>query len=364
VTSNPSVTVIIPVHNEEALLPECLDSVVSQSLRDLEVLCVDDASSDGSPDILARYAEQDQRVQVIRVEPNQGQGNARNVGMEAARGRYLFHLDSDDYLAPGALEHLCAVADRDEADIVYGRSTLVDRSTGQRLSYRNDAKYVFTTVRRTTLNDFPALVYAHNTLNRVYRADFVRGANLRFGQETRWAEDVLFSLRANLRARSITTSMSPTYFYRFGGYLENATPAKCFDARDNMIRGLRLVEQEGEEPLVREMRRKQAAEASNLVRAARVFDRAGLLAYVKSCQPMVEGTPFGVLDSLPDYPRHFARLLKEGDFEGALQAWERKSAQQPPPRWAEGPWVARLKRHVPVRVKESVKRVLWLMRKR
>lgn len=363
VTSRPRVSLIIPVHNEETLLAECLDSVLSQTVEDLEAICVNDASTDRSPEILAAYAARDPRVRVIQVEPNQGQGNARNLGMEAATGKYLFHLDSDDYLAPSAMEHLCGSADRDEADIVYGRSTLVDRSTGQRLTYRNDAKYVFTTVRRTTLNDFPALVYAHNTLNRVYRSAFLRDQAIRFGQETRWAEDVLFSLRANLGATSISTSMVPTYFYRFGGYLGNATPEKCYDARDNMIRGLRMVEEVGEAPLKREMQRKQATEASNLVRAARVFDRAGLLAYVESCQPMVTETSYGVLDSLPDYPRRFARALKAGDFEGALRAWERKDAQQPPPRWAATPWVVRLKPFVPVRVKDAAKRMLWRIRR-
>ena len=84
------ISVIIPVYNVEAYITECLDSVLSQSHRDIEVICVDDCGKDGSLAIAERYAEQDSRVKIIRHEHNRGVGPARNTGMDAASGEYIY----------------------------------------------------------------------------------------------------------------------------------------------------------------------------------------------------------------------------------------------------------------------------------
>lgn len=91
------VSVIIPVYNVEPYLKQCMDSVVGQTLKDIEIICVDDGSTDGSLDILKEYATEDSRIQIIE-QKNAGAGAARNNGMRHATGKYLSFLDSDDFL--------------------------------------------------------------------------------------------------------------------------------------------------------------------------------------------------------------------------------------------------------------------------
>ena len=90
------VSVVIPIYNTEQYLRQCLDSVVGQTLTDIEVICVDDGSTDGSPPILAEYAAQDSRFQIMTQE-NAGPGAARNSGLRVSSGEYLIFLDSDDW---------------------------------------------------------------------------------------------------------------------------------------------------------------------------------------------------------------------------------------------------------------------------
>ena len=118
----PRVSIVIPVCNVERYLPECLESALAQTLSDIEVICVDDGSTDGSLKILQRFAARDSRVQVIEHRVNQGLPVARNTGMEAARGSYLFFLDSDDRLQPDILRKAAEEAVSSGADIVATRA--------------------------------------------------------------------------------------------------------------------------------------------------------------------------------------------------------------------------------------------------
>ncbi len=116
-SSAPAVSVIIPVYNTAPWLPSCLDSILNQSLKDIEILCVDDGSDDGSRDILLKYAARDARMAVFS-ERNSGQSAARNRGTEQARGRYIYFMDSDDLLEPEALKELTEQADRDDLELL------------------------------------------------------------------------------------------------------------------------------------------------------------------------------------------------------------------------------------------------------
>ena len=102
---NPVVSVVIPVYNVELYLEDCLNSVSNQTIHNIEIICVNDGSTDNSLNILQRYAEQDNRIIVVNQE-NQGASHARNVGMQYAKGRYIYFLDSDDYIACDALKIL------------------------------------------------------------------------------------------------------------------------------------------------------------------------------------------------------------------------------------------------------------------
>ena len=131
----PKVSVIIPVYNVERYLGECLDSILGQTLKDIEVLCVDDASTDASPRILADYAAKDPRVRVFQAEHG-GAFKARKIGVEAATGEYIHFMDADDLLELRTFEELCARMDRDRLDHVVFESSVfcesdVTRETGK-----------------------------------------------------------------------------------------------------------------------------------------------------------------------------------------------------------------------------------------
>ena len=119
------VSVVIPVYKVEKFLPSCLDSVLSQTLRDIEVICIDDASPDRCPEMLDEYAAKDARIRVLHLPENHQQGYGRNRGLEMARGKYIYFLDSDDMIAPEALEELYAAAEKDQLDCIYFDSQVI-----------------------------------------------------------------------------------------------------------------------------------------------------------------------------------------------------------------------------------------------
>ena len=116
----PKISLLVAVYNTAAYLSQCLDSLLSQTLKDIEVICVDDASTDNSLDILHQYAEKDERVKVFALKENCGQAHARNVGLSHATGDYIGFVDSDDWLSQDALEKVCE-SFRDDVDSVLFR---------------------------------------------------------------------------------------------------------------------------------------------------------------------------------------------------------------------------------------------------
>ena len=121
------VTVVIPVYNVEAYLPACLDSVLGHSLEEIEIICIDDASPDRCGAILDEYAEKDKRVKVIHLPENHKQGYGRNRGEEAARGKYIYFLDSDDMITGTALEEMYEIAEADKLDgIIFDSQVLYE----------------------------------------------------------------------------------------------------------------------------------------------------------------------------------------------------------------------------------------------
>ena len=126
----PKVSVIVPVYNVEKYLGECLDSVLRQTLKDIEIVCVDDGSTDSSAKILADYAAKDSRIKVV-TQANAGLSAARNAGMDAASGEYVCFIDSDDWIVDDAMERCVAACDRDGLDqFVFGCSVMADENDG------------------------------------------------------------------------------------------------------------------------------------------------------------------------------------------------------------------------------------------
>lgn len=122
------VSIIIPVYNTEAYLPACLDSVLAQTLTDIEVICIDDASPDRCGQILDDYAAKDARVKVIHLPENHQQGYGRNRGQEKASGEYVYFLDSDDMITPNAMQELYDLAKEGALDGIFFDSQVIYES--------------------------------------------------------------------------------------------------------------------------------------------------------------------------------------------------------------------------------------------
>lgn len=112
------VSVVIPVYNVEKYIEECLVSVLNQTLKDVEIICVNDGTPDHSMDIVEKYAKEDDRIVIVNKE-NGGLSSARNAGLRVATGKYVYFMDSDDYLLENTLEKLCAVAEEKKLDSIF-----------------------------------------------------------------------------------------------------------------------------------------------------------------------------------------------------------------------------------------------------
>lgn len=115
--SEIKVSVIVPVYNVEKYLEECVDSLIGQTLKEIEILLIDDGSTDSSGEICDRYAQAYENISVIH-KSNGGLGDARNVGFSNAKGKYVYFIDSDDYLELGALEYLYEEAEKNQLDVI------------------------------------------------------------------------------------------------------------------------------------------------------------------------------------------------------------------------------------------------------
>lgn len=111
------ISIIIPVYNVEKYLHECLDSIINQTFTDIEIICVDDGSTDKSSEILEEYEQKDKRFTVIS-QPNKGVSAARNRGMQQAKGKYIMFVDSDDWLAHNACEQAYKAATGNDCDML------------------------------------------------------------------------------------------------------------------------------------------------------------------------------------------------------------------------------------------------------
>ncbi|MGV7096556.1 glycosyltransferase family 2 protein [Desulfovibrio sp. QI0434] len=118
------ISVIVPIYNSDQYLNDCLNSLINQQYTKFEIICVDDCGTDTSMEIAQQFAQQDPRFKILRHSSNLGMGPARNAGLDHAKGKYVFFLDSDDFLHPAALEHLYSTAEADKADVVIAKTNV------------------------------------------------------------------------------------------------------------------------------------------------------------------------------------------------------------------------------------------------
>lgn len=199
------VSVIIPVYNAEKYLVQCLDSVLGQTLKEMEMILVDDGSTDHSLQILKQYEKKDTRIRVITQE-NQGPAAARNAGLAHAAGEYLAFLDADDFFAPNMLEEMYTACVEHDADISVVRSI----EYHERSQVYKDMRYsIYETVlpEKNPFSWRDAPKYVFNTFkgwawDKLFRREMVLKNKLEF-QNIRSSEDMLFVFMALIYANQI-----------------------------------------------------------------------------------------------------------------------------------------------------------------
>ncbi len=127
---NIKVSIIVPVYNVEKYLQSCMDSLVNQTLEDIEIICVNDGSTDNSLEILESYAKKDSRIKVFTIE-NSGNSIARNYGIKIAKGKYVGFVDSDDYINETMFEKLYNSCEQNDLDLAICKISLFDDKTGE-----------------------------------------------------------------------------------------------------------------------------------------------------------------------------------------------------------------------------------------
>lgn len=215
--NSPTVSVVVPVYNAADYLPECLDSILAQTIEDVEVICVDDGSTDNSLDILRSYEQSDPRVAVLK-QNNAGPGVARNTGIEAARGEYLYFLDADDFCHPTFLEKALQASKTNDADVVVCRFNLYNQQVQVEISpawtLRSDLYPTGSFDWRSNPRDLFATFHNY-PWNKLVRTEFIKKNSIRF-QDIYLTEDFLFSAKVLVLAKSIVCLNEPLVSHREG----------------------------------------------------------------------------------------------------------------------------------------------------
>jgi CDP-glycerol glycerophosphotransferase len=206
----PRISVVVPIYNVEDYLLPCLESIAAQRVDDLEVVMVDDGSTDGSGGIAQDFADRDPRFKLIR-QANGGLSSARNTGIEAATGELLAFVDSDDVLAADAYARLLGALERTGSDFATGNvHRLTDEGTAQAPFL---ARTFTRTMLRTHVTRFRPLIADRIVWNKLWRRDFWDRNGYRF-PEGRVHEDIPVVVPAQFAARSVDVIAEPVYYWR------------------------------------------------------------------------------------------------------------------------------------------------------
>ncbi len=222
--SNIDVSVIIPVYNVAKYIDDCVSSVCSQTMKNIEILLVDDGSTDNSAEMCARWTEKDSRVRLIQ-QPNQGVSVARNRGIEESRGKWIAFIDSDDWIEPEYLETLYKNAVKNNTDVsICGFFFDYPDEQVARGHYPTDMSFN----GRKEVSRIQIQILAKNMCGidgnsgdrigapwcKLFKADFIKSNKLTYVPGLRRSQDVVFNLYALEKAEKICYVNIPAYHYR------------------------------------------------------------------------------------------------------------------------------------------------------
>lgn len=220
------VSVIIPIYNASDYLVECLDSIINQTLKDIEIILINDGSTDNSLEILSAYAKMDSRIIVIN-QTNIGAGLSRNKGIDIARGKYLSFLDADDFFELDMLEKTYTHSEQATSDICVFRSSIYNNNIITPMNYtilefllpRQDV-FCLGDIKKDAFKAFVGWAW-----DKLFLTDFVKSNNLLF-QDLRTSNDLLFVYTALLSAEKITVLNEHLSYHR------ESTPTSLSNTRE------------------------------------------------------------------------------------------------------------------------------------
>ena len=204
----PELSVIIPVYNTDKYLEKSLDSLTSQTLKDIEIICVNDGSTDNSLAVLQKYADKDSRIIVINQE-HKMQGAARNAGIKIAEGEYIGFVDSDDWVDKDYFEKLYNAVKKYDSDIAL--ATNIRTGHGKTKKRLNITKEEYLTDLQNKV-DTCHLWKDGCPTNKIYRADLLRENEILFPEGV-ICEDKIFTTKAVYYANGIVTVPNVYYYY-------------------------------------------------------------------------------------------------------------------------------------------------------
>ena len=207
-----AISVVIPVYNTREWLRRCLDSVQGQTFRDLEIICIDDGSTDGTPDFLRDRAAGDMRIRVITLPENHGVPYARNLAIDEAKGKYLYYMDSDDWIDPDYLEQMFIRAERTGQDVVINGNWYLEYDDPSKRTHcgrfgfvhEEDGYYAPVTVQSSF---FPTV------WSRLYRLQYIKDKGIRSPLLKGGVEDNFFTAMAEILQERSYIFNGPFYHY-------------------------------------------------------------------------------------------------------------------------------------------------------
>jgi glycosyltransferase involved in cell wall biosynthesis len=202
------VSIIIPVYNKEKYLKDCLDSVTNQTLSEIEIICIDDGSTDKSLDILEEYKRKDDRIKVYSYS-NHGPGFARNKGLNKAHGEYIAFIDADDWIENSTLECLYSAAKKDNSDLVlFNALEHYTNKTKERSYYSHDIEKSF------NWRQYPDIVMNNYLIvcTKLHKKELIDKHDIKFSERELF-EDVYFHISSIIYAESITYVNKILYHY-------------------------------------------------------------------------------------------------------------------------------------------------------
>ena len=204
----PKISIIVPVYNTEKYLEKCLNSLINQTLKDIEIICVNDASTDNSINILKQYEQKDSRIKVIEQE-HLKQGAARNNGTKYVTGEYIGYVDSDDWIDLDYYEKLYNAAKKHNLDIALANNVRIGKNKFKKRLEINEEK-VYTTLQekidvcKQWKNECPT--------NKIYRTELLKDNKITWPEGV-YCEDKLFTIKAIYYANGIVTVPDINYYY-------------------------------------------------------------------------------------------------------------------------------------------------------